>query len=88
MTILEKQSQRKKKAIYYMVKIGEMSIANALHETEELHDAGKLLDVDYEELAEYLESLLEPVEEVSEEISAETAENTEDTAEITNEEAE
>lgn len=63
MTILEKKSERKKKAIYYMVKSGEMSPAYALDYAEKLNDEGKLLDADYEELAEYLESLLEPVEE-------------------------
>lgn len=55
-----------------MVKNGEMSIAYALMEAERLNDEGKLLDIDYEELAEYLESLLTPEEvgepEINEEI--------------------
>ena len=63
MTIIEKKSERKKKAIMGMVQNGEMSIVFALSETERLNDEGKLLDADYEELAEYLESLLVPVEE-------------------------
>ena len=63
MTIIEKKSLRKKKAIMNLVKTGEMSIAYALMEAERLNDEGKLLDVDYEELAEYLEGLLTPVEE-------------------------
>lgn len=62
MTIIEKKSERKKKAIMGMVKNGEMSIVYALSETERLNDEGKLLDNDYEELAEYLESLLAPEE--------------------------
>ena len=62
MTIIEKKSERKKKAIMGMVKNGEMSIVYALSETERLNDEGKLLDADYEELAEYLESLLIPEE--------------------------
>lgn len=62
MTIIEKKSERKKKAIMGMVKNGEMSIVYALSETERLNDEGKLLDDDYEELAEYLESLLAPEE--------------------------
>lgn len=66
MTIIERKSQRKKKAIMNMIKTGEMSIAYALMEAERLNDEGKLLDVDYEELAEYLESLLTP-EEIPEE---------------------
>lgn len=68
MTIIEKKSERKKKAIMGMVKNGEMSIVYALSETERLNDEGKLLDNDYEELAEYLEELLNPVEEPEEEL--------------------
>lgn len=65
MTILEKKSERKKKAIKYMVEVGEMSPGNALIEAERLNDEGKLLDVDYEELAEYLEELInKPIETV------------------------
>lgn len=68
MTIIEKKSLRKKKAIMNLVKTGEMSIAYALMEAERLNDEGKLLDVDYEELAEYLEGLLTPeIEETLEE---------------------
>ena len=67
-TIIEKKSERKKKAIMGMVKNGEMSIVYALSETERLNDEGKLLDADYEELAEYLEELLNPVEEPEEEL--------------------
>jgi len=59
MTIIEKKSERKKKAIMILVKNGEMSIAYALMEAERLNDEGKLLDNNYEELAEYLENLLE-----------------------------
>nr|DAJ75852.1 MAG TPA: hypothetical protein [Caudoviricetes sp.] len=56
-----------------LVKTGEMSIAYALIEAERLNDEGKLLDVDYEELAEYLESLLTP-----EELAEESEENIEE----------
>jgi hypothetical protein len=63
MTILEKKSERKKKALINLVEKGEYSVAFALMEAERLNDEGKLLDNDYEEVAEYLESLLEPVEE-------------------------
>ena len=66
MTIIEKKSEGKKKSIMGMVKNGEMSIVYALSETERLNDEGKLLDKDYEELAEYLESLL-TLEETTEE---------------------
>lgn len=68
MTIIEKKSLRKKKAIMNLVRTGEMSIAYALMESERLNDEGKLLDNDYEGLAEYLESLLTPVEEEIEEV--------------------
>ena len=74
MTIIEKKSLRKKKAIMNLVKTGEMSIAYALMEAERLNDEGKLLDVDYEELAEYLESLLTP-EETPEEPTIENIES-------------
>jgi len=67
MTILEKKSERKKKAIMLLVEKQEYSIAYAMIEAERLNDEGKLLDNDYEELMEYLESLLEPVETVEEE---------------------
>lgn len=77
MTIIEKKSLRKKKAIMNLVKTGEMSIAYALMEAERLNDEGKLLDVDYEELAEYLESLLTP-EEIPEEPLEENIESEEE----------
>ena len=67
MTIIEKKSERKKKAIMKLVENGEYSIAFAMIEAERLNDEGKLLDNDYEELMEYLESLLTPVEEVQQE---------------------
>ena len=67
MTILEKKSLRKKKAILSLVDKGEYSPAYALMLVEELSDSGKLTDTDYEELAEYLENLLNEVEEPIEE---------------------
>lgn len=82
MTIIEKKSERKKKAIMLLVESGEYSIAYAMMLAEELNDSGKLLDNDYEELAEYLEELLEKeVEEVieeSEEVVEETNEESEE----------
>lgn len=80
MTVLEKKSLRKKKAIMSLVEKGEYSVAYALMLVEELSDAGNLTDNDYEELAEFLENLLN--EEENEEVVAEN-EPTE-----TNEEAE
>lgn len=67
MTVLEKKSLRKKKAIMSLVGKGEYSPAYALMLVEELSDSGKLTDDDYEELAEYLENLLNEPEEVEEE---------------------
>ena len=66
MTILEKKSERKKKALINLVEKGEYSVAYALMEAERLNDEGKLLDNDYEEVAEYLEGLLEPTEDTAE----------------------
>jgi len=86
MTLLEKKSERKKKALMDLVKSGDYSIAFAMMETERLNDEGKLLDNDYEEVMEYLESLLNPGEEdkqeVVEEISEDTEKNTEETLEV------
>lgn len=72
MTILEKKSERKKKAIMKLVQNGEYSIPYAMMEAERLNDEGKLLDNDYEELMEYLESLLEPAEPEEEQIEDKT----------------
>ena len=71
MTIIEKKSERKKKAIMKLVETGEYSIAYAMMLAEQLNDEGKLLDSDYEELAEYLESLLEPEDVIEEEQESE-----------------
>lgn len=71
MTLIEKKSERKKKAIMLLVESGEYSIAYAMMLAEELNDNGKLLDNDYEELMEWLEEKLEPEEEQVEEISQE-----------------
>ena len=86
MTIIEKKSERKKKAIMQLVTSGEYSIAFAMMEAERLNDEGKLLDNDYEELAEWLENQLEPVEE--EIVEEPEEENNEDylQTDLTNEE--
>lgn len=76
MTVLEKKSLRKKKAIMSLVGKGEYSPAYALILVEELSDNGKLTDDDYEELAEYLENLLNEPEEV--EVEQEVIENHEE----------
>ena len=68
MTMLEKKSKRKASAIRHLVDSGEYSPAFGLNEAERLNDEGKILDVDYEPLAEYLEELMnKPVEEAVEE---------------------
>lgn len=74
MTIIEKQSERKKKSIIYLVNNGEYSVGYALLKVEELNDAGKLTEQDYEELAEWLESLLEQQEDQPEEETEEITE--------------
>ena len=76
MSIIEKKSQRKAKAIKTLVITGEYSPAFALNEAERLNDEGKLLDVDYEPLAEWLEEKLEP--EVEEQEAVEDSEVIED----------
>lgn len=81
MTILEKKSLRKKKAIMSLVEKGEYSVAYALMLVEELSDEGKLTDNDYEELAEYLENLLNEEENEEVAVEEEPTENTEEEAE-------
>lgn len=81
MTILEKKSERKKKAIMQLVQSGEYSIAFAMMEAERLNDEGKLLDDDYEELAEWLENLLETVEENTDNFTESDTENFTETEE-------
>lgn len=80
MTLVEKKSKRKATAIKNLVENGEYSVSYALIIAEELNDSGKLLDVDYEPLAEYLEELINKQEEPSsvEEISEENEENSDE----------
>ena len=66
MTIIEKKSKRKAKAIRLLVEQGEYSIAYSLMLAEQLNDEGKLLDIDYEPLVEWLEEQLQPEEIVEE----------------------
>lgn len=90
MTVLEKKSLRKKKAIMSLVEKGEYSVAYALMLVEELSDEGKLTDNDYEELAEFLEELLneEENEEVVTDVTDDTVYVDSSENEQTNEEAE
>ena len=60
MSIIEKKSLRKKKAIMMLVESNEYSIAYAMMLAEQLNDETKLLDNDYEELMEWLEAKLNP----------------------------
>ena len=81
MTVLEKKSLRKKKAIMSLVEKGEYSVAYALMLVEELSDEGKLTDNDYEELAEFLENLLNEEENEEVAIEEEQTETNEEEAE-------
>ena len=69
MTLLEKQSARKCKALKNLVDRGEYSPSYALEKLEEYFDKGKVIESDYEPLAEYLEELIDApiVEETIEE---------------------
>lgn len=60
MNIIERKSERKKKAIMMLVEDNEYSIPYAMMIAEQLNDQGKLLDNDYEELMEWLENRLNP----------------------------
>lgn len=83
MTVLEKKSLRKKKAILNLVDKGEYSPAYALMLVEQLSDEGKLTDADYEELAEYLEDLLNEENKEAEEPSVEEMSIDEPVEEVT-----
>lgn len=86
MTDLEKSSKRKAKAIRYLVDKGEYSAGYGLREVERLHDEGKMLDVDYEPLAEYLEELMDREEqEAIEQVEEVIKEPIEDDSDITKE---
>ena len=71
MTLLEKKSKRKTLAIRTLVESGEYSPQYALNEAERLNDEGKILDIDYEPLAEWLEELINTPEETPEETTEE-----------------
>lgn len=58
MTILEKSSKRKVTALKKLTDNGEYSAEYSLKLLEDYHDSGKIIDSDYEELAEYLEELI------------------------------
>ena len=87
MTILEKKSNRKKKSILSLVNKGEYSAGYALILLEELSDAGKLTDADYEELAGYLENLLDEENQPTVEEKEPVEGLAEEPAEVTEEEA-
>ena len=59
MTLLEKQSARKCKALKNMVERGEYSPSYALEKLEDYFDKGKVIETDYEPLAEWLEDLID-----------------------------
>ena len=75
MSLIEKQSERKCKALKHLVMENVYSPAYALEKLEELFDSGKVLEKDYDELATWLEEQLieqvvveeEPIEEESNE---------------------
>ena len=82
MTIIERKSERKKKAIMMLVESQEYSIAYAMMLAEELNDKVKLLDNDYEELMEWLEAKLNPPTPEPEETPIENKEVVEDDTNI------
>lgn len=63
MSLIERQSQRKCKALKHLVEENVYSPAYALEKLEELFDNGKVLEKDYDELAEWLEEQMQPTPE-------------------------
>ena len=82
MSIIERKSLRKKKAIMMLVESQEYSIAYAMMLAEQLNDETKLLDNDYEELMEWLEAKLNPPTPEPEETPIENKEVVEDDTNI------
>jgi hypothetical protein len=74
MTLLEKQSARKCKALRNLVDRGDYSPSYALEKLEDYFDKGKVIESDYEPLAEYLEQLIDGVDEIVEEVVEEEGE--------------
>ena len=71
MSLKEKQSERKCKALKFLVQENVYSPAYALEKLEELFDNNKVLEADYDILATWLEEQLvetieEPIEEIEE----------------------
>lgn len=79
MTLKEKSSARKRLAIENLVKNGEYSPEYGLQLCENYHDRGLLTDIDYEELADFLENLLNQPIEISDEDTMEEIEKIEET---------
>ena len=91
MTKKERASRNKKKSILGMIKLGEISLPDALGQTETLHDEGKLLEADYEELSDYINELMDQEEDAQSEENAPYTEedaSMQDTNEQTNDESE
>ena len=63
MNILRKHSLRRKRALLHLVISGEYSLGYALYKVEELYDNGKLVDEDYNELADYIDELMNKTDE-------------------------
>ena len=59
MTLLERQSKRKCKALKNLVDRGDYSPSYALEKLEDYFDKGKVIESDYEPFAEYLEELID-----------------------------
>lgn len=82
MSILERRSATRVKALRKLVDKGEYPVEYAIGKLDELNEKGLLTANDYEETFEYFEELLNKEDEVdTEETAEETAENTESSAE-------
>ena len=63
MSLIERQSKRKCMALKHLVEENVYSPAYALEKLEDLFDNGKVLENDYDELAEWLEEQMQPTPE-------------------------
>jgi len=79
MTILEKRSATRVKALRNLVDKGEYPVEYAIGKLDELNEKGLVTAKDYEETFDYFDEILnKPVEEIIEEPIEEIAQNNEE----------
>ena len=81
MSILERRSATRVKALRNLVDKGEYPVEYAIGKLDELNEKGLLTAKDYEETFDYFDEILNGEDELTEDTAENTAENTENSAE-------